>query len=149
MRDVILAAACAAAESDTVPAREPAEPLEKGNDVAVQLSEARSAGVTEGVRRGGLAERDRIKTILTGETAKGRESLAQYFAFETDFPAEVVLEALAKSPATKGGLDEAMAREAQPKLGAGGERPTNPPRVISTEDVYARRRAATTAAAKA
>lgn len=150
MRDVILAAAGAAAENDTVPAREPAEPVEKGTDVAVQLSEARSAGATEGARRGGLAERGRIKTILTSEMAKGRESLAQYFAFETDFPAEVALAALAKSPATKGGLDDAMAREAQPKLGAGGERTSSePPRVISTEDIYARRRAAMTTAAKA
>jgi hypothetical protein len=133
-----------------MPVRDDAEQVEKGNDVAVQLSEARLAGVTEGVRRGGLAERDRIKAILTGETTKGRESLAQYFAFETDFPAEVALAALAKSPPTKSGLDDAMAREAQPKLGAGGERISHePPRVISTEDIYARRRAAITAAAKA
>jgi hypothetical protein len=96
-----------------------------------------------------LTERERIKGILTSEAAKGRENLAQYFAFDTEFPAEVALAALAKSPATKGSLDEAMAREAQPKLGSGGERTTNqPPRVISTEDVYARRRAAVAAASK-
>lgn len=149
MRDVILAAAGAAAESETVPSREPAEPVQTGHDVALELSEARSAGATEGAQRGGLAERDRIKSILTGEAAKGRENLAQYFAFETEFPADVALAALAKSPAAKGSLDEAMAREAQPKLGSGGERITNqPPCVISTEDVYARRRAAVAAASK-
>ena len=151
MRDVILAAAAAgaAAETDTVPVREEADSVQTGNDIATQVSEARSVGATEGARRGGLSERDRIKTILMSEAAKGRESLAQFFAFETDFPSEVVLAALVKSPASKAGLDEAMAREAQPKLGAGGERTTNqPPRVISTEDVYARRRAAVAAASK-
>lgn len=147
MRDVILAAAGAAAETDTVPAREAAAPVETGNDIATQLGEARSVGVTEGARQGGLLERERIKSILMSETAKGRESLAQYFAFETDFAAEVALAALAKSPATKGGLHDAMARETQPKLGAGGERATHePPRVISTEEIYARRRAAASGA---
>jgi hypothetical protein len=39
-----------------------------------------------------------------------------------------------------------MAREAQPKLGVGGERASgDPPRMISTEEVYARRRAAVAA----
>lgn len=149
MRDVILAAAGAVAEADTSPVREAAGPVETSNDVAHQLNEARSVGATEGARRGGLSERDRIKTILTSETAKGRESLAQYFAFETDFPSEVVLAALVKSPASKAGLDDAMAREAQPRLGTGGERSSSePPRVISTEDIYARRRAAVATAPK-
>ena len=59
MRDVILAAAGAAAEPDTMPAREPAQPVESSNDIAIQLSEARSVGITEGARQGGLLERDR------------------------------------------------------------------------------------------
>lgn len=147
MRDVILAAAGAAAEPDTMPAREPAQPVEASNDIAIQLGEARSVGVTEGARQGGLLERDRIKSILMSENAKGRESLAQYFAFETDFPVDVVLAALAKSPAIKGGLDDAMAREARPNLGAGGDRSSGEaPRVISTEEIYARRRAAASGA---
>lgn len=149
MRDVILAAAGAAAETDTMPARHAAAPVAAANDIAIQLGEARAVGVTEGARQGGLLERERVKSILMSESAKGRESLAQYFAFETDFPAEVALAALAKSPLAKGGLDDAMSREARPKLGAGGEHASaEPPRMISTEDIYARRRAAVAAVAK-
>ena len=59
---------------------------------------------------------------------EGREELAHYFAFDTELAAETVLLALAKSPAAKTTLDNAMAREAQPKLGADGERgSTEPP----------------------
>ena len=142
MRDVILAAAGEAVESAALSSVEPAPPAATSNDIAIQLSEARSVGVTEGARQGSILERERIKSILMSENAKGRENLAQYFAFETDFPTDVVLSALAKSPAAKGGLDEVMLREAQPKLGAGDDRADTPVRVISTEEIYARRRAA-------
>jgi hypothetical protein len=148
MREVILAAAVeAAAETNPIPVRQ--GPIDGGSDVALQLKEARSAGLTEGVRQGSAQERERIKSILMGENARGREALAQYFAFETDFAADVALGALAKSPAAKGSLDQAMAGEIKPRLGAGGERSlVEPPRVISTEDVYARRRAAVAAASR-
>lgn len=83
---------------------------------------------------------------LTSDQANGREDLAHYFAFDTDLAADTVLSALSKSPAAKTRLDSAMAREAQPKLGAGGERSSGElPRMISTEEVYARRRAAVAA----
>jgi hypothetical protein len=142
MRDVILAAAGEVAETAAMAARDQATPVETGNDIAIQLGEARSTGVMDGARQGSISERERIKSILMSESAKGRENLAQYFAFETDFPTDVVLSALAKSPAAKGGLDEVMLREAQPKLGAGDDRADMPVRLISTEDIYARRRAA-------
>jgi ATP-dependent protease ClpP protease subunit len=41
----------------------------------------------------------RIKAIMTADAAKGRESLAEYFALETDMPVEQVLAALGKAPA--------------------------------------------------
>ena len=148
MREVILAAAGeAAAESNPVSVRQAVG--EPGVEVALQMKEARAAGLSEGIRQGSMQERERIKSILMGENAKGREALAQYFAFETDFAAEVALGALSKSPAAKGSLDQIMAGEIKPRLGAGGERASaEPPRMISTEDVYARRRAAVAAASR-
>ncbi|MGJ4927477.1 hypothetical protein ACQR1K_10050 [Bradyrhizobium sp. HKCCYLRH3095] len=148
MRDVILAAAGeAAAEINPAAARQAAS--EQGREIPNQIKEARSAGLAEGIRQGSVQERERIKTILIGESARGREALAQYFAFETDFSADVALGALSKSPAAKGSLDQAMANEVKPRLGPGGERSSaEPPRMISTEDIYARRRAAVAAASR-
>ncbi|MGJ5029071.1 hypothetical protein ACQR1I_19690 [Bradyrhizobium sp. HKCCYLS2038] len=148
MRDVILAAAGqAAAENTPISAHQAAN--EQGSDVVSQIRDARSAGLTEGIRQGSMQERERIKSILMAESAKGREALAQYFAFETDFAAEIALGALTKSPAARGSLDQAMANEVKPRLGPGGERSSaERPRMISTEDIYARRRAAVAAASR-
>lgn len=146
MRDVILAAAGAAADAAVVPASEPAQPADAGETAALREAAVRTAGEAEGIKQGSASERARIKSIITSEQAKGREELAHYFAFDTDLAADTVLSALSKSPAAKTNLDSAMAREAQPKLGAGGERVSSePPRMISTEEVYARRRAAVAA----
>lgn len=145
MRDVILAAAGAAADEAAVSALE-APRLAAAGENAAREAAVRTAGEAEGIKHGSVGERARIKSIITSEQAKGREELAHYFAFDTDLAAETVLSALAKSPAAKSNLDSAMAREAQPKLGAGGERASNEsPRMISTEEVYARRRAAVAA----
>jgi hypothetical protein len=145
MRDVILAAAGAAADGTVVPA-ESAQAADTSETAALREAAARSAGETEGIKQGSASERARIKSIITNDQAKGREELAHYFAFDTDLAADTVLLALSKSPAAKTTLDNAMAREAQPKLGAGGERASDePPRMISTEEVYARRRAAVAA----
>jgi hypothetical protein len=117
-----------------------------GGTAALREAAARSAGEAEGIKQGSASERDRIKSIIASDEAKGREELAHYFAFDTDLAAETVLLALAKSPAIKSNLDSAMAREAQPKLGTGGDRASGePPRMISTQEVYARRRAAVAA----
>jgi len=94
--------------------------------------------------------RERIRKILASDEAKGREEQAQYFALETDIPTDQVIAALAKAPKSVGKLADVMAGQKQPNLGAGSERDIKePPRMVSTEDVYARRRAAITAAAKA
>jgi hypothetical protein len=144
MRDAILAAAGAAADSAI--AMEAAQPADAGETAALREASARAAGEVEGIKQGSASERARIKSIITSDQAKGREELAYYFAFDTDLAAETVLLALSKSPAAKTTLDNAMAREAQPKLGAGGERGSGePPRMVSTEEVYARRRAAVAA----
>jgi hypothetical protein len=146
MREVILAAAGAAADGTVVPDIESAQTAEAGETSALREAAVRAAGEAEGVKKGSATERDRIKSIITSDQAKGREELAHYFAFDTDLAAETVLSALSKSPAAKTNLDSAMAREAQPKLGTGGERVSaEPPRMISTEEVYARRRAAVAA----
>jgi hypothetical protein len=146
MRDVILAAAGEADNATLMPARETSGQGETREDISAQLAQARSAGETEGIKQGSASERGRIKSIITSDQANGREELAHYFAFDTDLAADTVLSALSKSPAAKTNLDSAMAREAQPKLGAGGERgSTELPRMISTEEVYARRRAAVAA----
>jgi hypothetical protein len=146
MRDVILAAAGEPADATLLPTRETNGPTEPREDMTAQLAHARSAGETEGIKQGSASERDRIKSTITSDQAKGREELAHYFAFDTDLAADTVLLALAKSPAAKATLDNAMALKAQPKLGAGGERGSGElPRMISTEEVYARRRAAVAA----
>jgi hypothetical protein len=146
MRDVILAAAGAAADATVVPDVESAQAVDAGETAALREAAARAAGEAEGFKQGSANERTRIKSIITSDQAKGREELAHYFAFDTEFAADTVLSALSKSPAAKNTLDNAMALEAQPKLGAGGERgSTEPPRMISTEEVYARRRAAVAA----
>jgi Casjensviridae head maturation protease len=146
MQDVILAAASAAADGTVVPDVEAAQAADAGEPLALREAAARAAGESEGAKKGSACERDRIKSIITSDQAKGREELAHYFAFDTDLAADTVLLALAKSPAAKTTLDNAMALEAQPKLGTGGEHGSSePPRMISTEEVYARRRAAVAA----
>ena len=146
MRDVILAAAGAVADETAVPGLEAPEPTHASETAALREASARAAGEAEGLRQGSAGERARIKSIITSDQAKGREELAHYFAFDTELAADTVLSALSKSPAAKTNLDSAMAREARPKLGAGGERASaEPPRMISTEEVYARRRAAVAA----
>jgi capsid assembly protease len=145
MRDAILAAAGLAAEPavvDTLPA--PAEAA------VAREADARASGHSEGLKAGAASERTRIKAIIGSDQAKGREELAHYFAFDTDMAADVVLAALARSPSGKSSLEAAMAREVQPRLGPGGERPAGdaPQRMISTDDVYARRRAAVVSASR-
>lgn len=71
----------------------PVETVDKAvHDAAV--AEARAAGVTEGA----AAMQTRIGAILGSEDAKGRETLAQHFAFKSDMPADAALAALAAAP---------------------------------------------------
>ena len=64
----------------------------------------------------------RIKTILRAPEAKGRESLAQHIALETDLTAANAIAVLDAAPKeTAGGLAAAMDRITQPDLGPGAE----------------------------
>ncbi|MET4696954.1 S49 family peptidase [Endozoicomonas lisbonensis] len=73
-------------------------------------------------------ERARISAIIGSEEAKGREQLAQHFAFETDMHAEAVVAALKVSPKAQAepskpqgsSLDRAMANADQPEISADG-----------------------------
>jgi len=49
------------------------------------------------------AERTRQKAIISGENAKGRETLAAHFAFDTDMSAEAANAALAAAPKAEAG----------------------------------------------
>lgn len=58
------------------------------------VADARAAGMKEGA----TTERARIGAILGSEEAKGRESLAQHFAFKSDMDAEAAVAALSAAP---------------------------------------------------
>lgn len=95
----------------------------------------------------------RIKAITTSEHAKGRETLAQHFAFETDMTADAAIAALQASPkaaAGTGALASAMSQMKNPAVGADAADVTTgaaKPRV-NVGDVYAKRREAAYGAAK-
>lgn len=63
-----------------------------------QLDAAVSKATEAGAEAGALAERERIKAILGGDEAEGREELAKHFAFDTSQSPEAANAALAKSP---------------------------------------------------
>lgn len=67
------------------------------------------------------AERTRINGILGCEEAKGRQTLAQHLASQTDMSVEDAKKTLAASPvegAAKGGFSAAMGKLPNPKVGA-------------------------------
>ncbi|MEQ8784191.1 MAG: S49 family peptidase [Roseibium album] len=66
-----------------------------------QLESAVATARSEGEEAGAVAERGRIKAILDGDEAKGREDLARHFAFDTDQSPEAATAALGKSPKAK------------------------------------------------
>ena len=62
------------------------------------LSAARTDSHAAGVAAGASAERTRIAAILDGENAKGRETLARHFAFQTDMATTAANAALGAAP---------------------------------------------------
>jgi ClpP class serine protease len=86
--------------------------------------EGQTAGHAAGVTEGGTAMQTRIAAILGSDEAKGREGLANHFAFKTAMSAEDAIAALAESPkaeADEGGntpFDNAMSKD-NPDVGAG------------------------------
>lgn len=69
-------------------------------DHEAAVAKARSEGET----LGGMAATDRIKAIMTSEDAKGRETLATHFAYDTGMKADDAIAALKASP--KASVDE-------------------------------------------
>jgi signal peptide peptidase SppA len=71
--------------------------VEEGSRAA--RAEGHAAGVLEGNAAGATAERARIAAILNSDEAKGREALANHFAFATADTPDKVIAALKAAPA--------------------------------------------------
>lgn len=93
---------------------------------ADQLAALKATAHAEGLKAGATAERTRIGAILGAEQAKGRATLAQAFALESDMDATTALKLLAASPVEEvkaqatNPLAAAMAGVENPAVGAGG-----------------------------
>lgn len=66
-----------------------------------QVDQAVESTVADAISAATDAERTRIKAILDGDEAEGREDLARHFAFDTDQSPEAANAALGKSPKAK------------------------------------------------
>ena len=62
--------------------------------------------VADAVAKAIADSKARVKAILASDEAKGREELAEYFAHDTDMPAEAALAALAKAPKATAATDQ-------------------------------------------
>lgn len=93
---------------------------------ADQIAALKATAHAEGLKAGATAERTRIGAILGADQAKGRASLAQAFALESDMDASTALKLLAASPVEEvksqaaNPLAAAMAGVTNPAVGAGG-----------------------------
>lgn len=87
-------------------------------------AESRTEAQQEGVQQGRQQERDRIAAIISADTAKGREQLAQHLAFATDMAADMALATLdaapvkpeAAHPVSVTGFEQAMATVNNPAI---------------------------------
>jgi ATP-dependent protease ClpP protease subunit len=59
------------------------------------------------------AAQARIKAIMTADAAKGRQDLAEHFAYETDMTADAAIAALAKAPAAQAATPSATEESPQ------------------------------------
>lgn len=66
--------------------------------VTQAFGEGETAGSLAAATTAVTAERGRVKSIMGAENAKGRETLAAHFAFDTDMSAEAANAALAAAP---------------------------------------------------
>jgi signal peptide peptidase SppA len=113
---------------------EQAMSIQKDNTAVVEQAvheQAVSAAKAEGIAEGAAAATARIGAILGSDEAKGREELANHFAFKTSMSAEDAVAALAVSPKAEApasketaetpgsGFDAAMSQDA-PNLSADG-----------------------------
>ena len=113
-----------------------------------QLQTARATATAEAEAKypalrteGAVAERARIKAILTADAAKDRPTLAQHLAFETDMDATQAAAMLGKAApeSNKGALAGAM--PPNPQLGQDTDKPQGQrPALVSSAQVCALRR---------
>lgn len=68
--------------------------------VTQAFGEGETAGSLAAATLAVTAERTRVKAIMGGDNAKGRETLASHFAFDTEMSAEAANAALAAAPKT-------------------------------------------------
>jgi hypothetical protein len=96
------------------------------------------------------AAQARIKAIMASDEAKGRQELAEHFAYETDMTAEAAIAALAKAP-TAAAAPERPSEEESPEgyaarrtaaagLAAPGHQPERKPKAsLNRSEIYASR----------
>lgn len=107
------------------------EKIDKDKEKQAAMDQAAIAAATEAGRTEGVAAAtDRIKSILGSEEAKGREALAQHFAFNTTLSVDQAKGALAVAPvpapaaaAPARGARMAQVPNPDVKPGAADERP--------------------------
>ncbi|MBB4042022.1 ATP-dependent protease ClpP protease subunit [Microvirga flocculans] len=148
-----LAEASARAAATARQPRQPREPLMTDKTTAA----APSAEIEGAKAEGAKAAQARIKAIMTADAAKGREKLAEHFAYETEMTAEAAIAALAVAPTAAAAPSEeqepqrpsdspeayAARRTASAGLAApGGAASGKPQAKLSASDVYANRRKA-------
>lgn len=98
-------AAVLAAITGKQPAGDAIPRAEHMTAIEAAATQAFAAGETSGKAQasseGATAERVRVKGIMGGDNAKGRESLAAHFAYDTDMSVEAANAALAAGPKTE------------------------------------------------
>jgi hypothetical protein len=111
-----LAAVHAAANSPSTAETATAKPAETASSSAALPA---TAATEKPAANAAANERARAKTIIGSDAAKGREELAQYFAFDTEMSAEQAIAALERAPKAEAKpasrLDRAM-EGYQPKV---------------------------------
>ncbi|WP_354070664.1 S49 family peptidase [Caulobacter sp. 1776] len=131
------AAAAAAAAAPIIAAASAAAPAAAAPAATVNEAEVRAAAAS--------ATKERIKAITTCDAAKGRETLANHLAFNTEMSVEEAKATLAASPQSAAAVDPlitVMNGAAQPNLGPGGEASRQTETSMSSDDIYAARRKA-------
>lgn len=123
-------------DSELSPAPADADPAEEPDTTAVAAARRGTRAITRqpAARDLQAAERKRVGSIMNSDEAKGREALANHFAFETSMSADEAKAALAKSPkqepvksaAAANRFEAAMSTAGNPNVGpdtsgSGGE----------------------------
>lgn len=121
-----------AATASAVSSRQPnGDPMANQNRADGNVAPDKTQADVDAARQDGAtaataSERTRISAIMTSEEAKGREELAQHFAYETDMAPEAAKAALGKAPkpaaptAKQSPFEARMNATPNPNVGADG-----------------------------